>query len=56
MIEMFFQQAWLAGVSPCPFLVINVDQAVLSDCKGVVMKALQRNLQGPKDHMESYGE
>ena len=27
---------------------------MLSQCRGVVMEALHRNLKGPKQHMESY--
>ena len=33
-----------------------MDDAVVSRSKAKISEALERNLQGPRDHMESYGE
>ena len=49
-------QGWLSGIKDCPCIPTKVDGAVVSRSKAKISEALERNLQGPRDHMESYGE
>ena len=49
-------QEWLSGTNPCPCIPTKVDDAVVSRSKAKIREALEENLQGPREHMESYGE
>ena len=49
-------QGWLSGAHPCPTLVVGVDPELVSTASTTLKQALERNLQGPLDHLQLYSQ
>ena len=48
-------QCYLSGISPCPAIPAKVDQSVVRHCHSVIRGSVRENLQGCRDHRDSYG-
>ena len=46
----------MSGANPCPYVVVGVDPTIVTSATSTLKNALSHNLQGPKQHLQFYGQ